>query len=152
MALWRDRRRSVAAGVLLAASFTAVLALEQLRTERVRESAVLESVRADWEAAGSVYKVQGRGSEATAMLNVLDSLHCIFVLADADGAPLQSSGLYHEIGAPLPPAYSIQPRLWKFTPAPNPPVVLWAGRYVFVTGAIRDRDDKAYQLTVGRPL
>jgi hypothetical protein len=152
MALWRNRRRFAAVGVLLAAGLIAVFILEHLRIEHVRESAALESVRADWEAAGSAYKAEGRGSEPTAMLNVLDSLHCLFVLSDANGAPLQSSALYHEIGAPLPPAYSIQPRLWKFTAVPKPPVALRAGRYVFVTGAIRGRDGKAYQLTVGRPM
>jgi hypothetical protein len=131
-------------GLLFAASFAAVVTVEQLRIERVRESAALELVRADWEAAGAVYKV-----DSSAMSNFLESRHCSFVLAGADGAPLQYSGVYREIGAPLPPASNATPRLWKFTAEHNP---LRAGRYVFFTGVIRDRADKAYQLTVGRPL
>src|SRR5882724_5038846 len=131
-----NRAQSIAIIGLL----TAIVTLEQFRIKRLQESAALESVRAVWVAASSVYQVEGSG-EAKAMQRVLDNLHCIFVLADANGAPLQSSTLYREIGAPFPPAPATKPRLWKYKAAPNP---LRSARYVFLTGVIHDRDAKVY--------
>jgi len=136
-----------AVGVLFVASFAALFTVEQTRIKHLRETAAFETIRADWEAAGSAYSVN-----AAAMLRVLENLHCIFVLSDTNDAPLQSSAAYREIRAPWPPAYDTEPRTWKFTAAPKPPTPLQGARFVFLTGAVRDRDKKVYQLTVGKPL
>ena len=148
----KNRSRSAAIVILFAAVLATVVILEQLRIDRLREGAADESVRADWAAASSVYRVEGKGGEASAMQNVLKDLHCIFVLTDAKGAPLQSSTLYREIGAPFPPAHTNKPRLWEFTAAAHSPATPRSGRYVFLTDIVQDRDNKVYQLTVGKPL
>ncbi len=101
MAPWSHQNRSAAACVLLAASLVAVVIVEQFRIEHLRETVAVESVRAAWEAARSVYKLDG--SDRSAMIRIIEDLHCIFVLADDKGAPLQYSGIYRDIGAPLAP-------------------------------------------------